>query len=285
MQQRVTLLHFHFWRKIGGMNGRGGGADLRREWDSESYHRIAEPQFAWGMKLVEGLQLRGDETLLDAGCGSGKLTAELLKRLAKGRVIAVDLSENMVRAAREFLKPQFGERVVCMQSDLCELMLEKTVDGVFSAATFHWVSDRGKMFERLCAALKVGGWFVAQAGGGRTLEGFWRIADRVVAREPFAEHLRGFKRQQDYLDPEITRQQMEVAGFRDIEVNLQDAPVQFPDAAAFCEFIKTVNLKNHVEKLPAELRGRLLNEVAEESVRSEKPLTLDYQRINLRARK
>jgi trans-aconitate 2-methyltransferase len=265
------------------MSGRDGGAGSGKEWDSASYHRISEPQFAWGIKLIENLSLRGDETVLDAGCGSGKLTAELLKRLPKGRVIAVDLSENMVTGAREFLKPQFGERVVCMHSDLCELMLEKTADGVFSAATFHWVSDRGKMFERLCAALKPGGWLVAQAGGGRNLQHFWRVADTVVRREPFAEHLTGFKRQQDYLDPETTRRQMEAAGFSEIEVSLQDAPVQFPDAVGFCEFIKTVNFRNHIEKLPAELRERLLNEVAEESMRSERPLMLDYQRINLRA--
>ena len=266
------------------MSGRGEEAGFGTEWDSESYHRISEPQFAWGKKLIETLTLRGDETVLDAGCGTGKLTAELLKRLPKGRVIAVDLSENMVTAAREFLKPQFGERVVCMHSDLSELMVEKTADGVFSAATFHWVSDRGKMFDRLCAALKPGGWLVAQAGGGKTLEGFWRVADAVLAREPFAEHLKGFKRQQDYLDPEITRDQMRAAGFAEIDVKLQDAPVEFPDGAAFCEFIKTVNFKNHVEKLPTELRGRLLDEVAEESMRSEWPLTLDYQRINMRAR-
>ena len=72
------------------MNGRSGGAGFGKEWDSESYHRISEPQFAWGMRLVESLNLRGDETVLDAGCGSGKLTAELLKRLPRGRVIAVD---------------------------------------------------------------------------------------------------------------------------------------------------------------------------------------------------
>ena len=166
------------------MNGRSGEAEFGKEWDSESYHRIAEPQFSWGMTLIENLQLRGDETVLDAGCGSGKLTAELLKRLPKGRVIAVDLSENMVTAAREFLRPQFGERVVCMHSDLRELMLERTADGVFSAATFHWVSDRGKMFERLCAALKPGGWFVRRLGAGERWRdiGGWRMRSLRVSR-------------------------------------------------------------------------------------------------------
>ena len=255
------------------------------DWNSEAYHRLSEPQYQWGLKMLKVLAVRGDEHILDAGCGSGKLTAELLKRLPQGRVIAVDLSENMVGAAREFLKPQFGAQILCMHSDLCELALEKVADGVFSAATFHWVSDRGKMFERLCAALKPGGWFVAQAGGGRTLEGFWRIADAVLLHEPFAEHLKGFKRQQDYLDAEITREQMQAAGFADIDVKLQDAPVKFPDEASFREFIRTVNLKNHVERLPAELRERLLDEVAEESMGSELPLTLDYQRINLRAKR
>ena len=74
-----------------------------REWDAETYDAVSDPQFEWGMEVLERLELRGDETALDAGCGSGRVTAELLERLPEGRVIAVDGSEAMIEKARERL--------------------------------------------------------------------------------------------------------------------------------------------------------------------------------------
>ena len=74
-----------------------------REWDAETYDEVSQPQFEWGMEVLGRLELRGDEVALDAGCGSGRVTAELAKRLPQGRVIAVDGSEAMIAKARERL--------------------------------------------------------------------------------------------------------------------------------------------------------------------------------------
>jgi trans-aconitate 2-methyltransferase len=95
------------------------------EWDATPYHRLSDPQFSWGNKVLKRLKLRGDELVLDAGCGIGRLTAELLERLPKGRVIAVDHSENMLRAASESLGPRFGDRVTFVRADLQTLRIEK----------------------------------------------------------------------------------------------------------------------------------------------------------------
>lgn len=107
------------------------------EWEAEAYHRLSDPQFSWGLRVLEELKLSGAETVLDAGCGTGRLTAELLKRLPRGRVIAVDRSRNVLRAAGEYLGPLFGERVRFVRADLQTLRVEEAVDGVFSTATFH----------------------------------------------------------------------------------------------------------------------------------------------------
>ena len=111
------------------------------EWNASSYHRLSNPQFSWGQKVLERLELRGNEEVLDAGCGTGRLTAELLERLPRGRVIAVDHSENMLRVAREYLASRYGDRVTFIRRDLQTLRLRESVDGVFSTATFHWIPD------------------------------------------------------------------------------------------------------------------------------------------------
>ena len=82
--------------------------DAAREWNSSEYHRLSQPQVSWGKKVLSRLRLRGEELVLDAGCGTGRLTADLLQALPHGRVVALDVSQNMARSAREFLQPQFG---------------------------------------------------------------------------------------------------------------------------------------------------------------------------------
>ena len=106
-----------------------------REWDAETYDAVSDPQFEWGMEVLERLELRGDEVAVDAGCGSGRVTDELVDRLPNGRVIAVDGSAAMVEKAKERL----GDRAAYLVSDLVELELREPVDLVFSTATFHWI--------------------------------------------------------------------------------------------------------------------------------------------------
>ena len=115
---------------------------------------------------MKRLKLRGDELLLDAGCGTGRLTAELLERLPKGRVIAADHSENMLRAASESLGPRFGDLETFVRADLQTLRIEEKVDGLLSTATFQWIKDYPQLYRHLYLAVKPGGWLVAQCGGG-----------------------------------------------------------------------------------------------------------------------
>ncbi len=140
--------------------------------------------------VIERLALRGDETVLDAGCGSGRVTKLLLERLPEGRVIAVDAAPSMVEEARAALGP--GVEVI--QSDLTELELDERVDAVFSNAVFHWVPDHDALFARLRAALRPGGRLVAQCGGAGNVERFHEVAKAVGDEEPFAEYLAGLDR-------------------------------------------------------------------------------------------
>ena len=144
-----------------------------REWDAATYDRVSEPQLQWGREVLDRLPLRGDERVLDAGCGSGRVTAELQSRLPRGRVVAVDGSAAMVARAREALGP--GAEVI--ESDLLDLELEEPVDAVFSTATFHWILDHDRLFNRLHAAVRPGGAMEAQCGGEGNVAEWQRVRD------------------------------------------------------------------------------------------------------------
>src|SRR6187431_1425343 len=92
---------------------------MPRDWDARTYDRVADPMTRWGAAVLDRLPLRGDERVLDAGCGSGRVTELLAERLPGGRVVALDGSSQMVAAARERLAP-FGDRVEYVVADLLE---------------------------------------------------------------------------------------------------------------------------------------------------------------------
>lgn len=254
-----------------------------REWDARTYHRVSDPQFAWGQKLLSRLELRGDETVLDAGCGSGRLTAVLAERLPQGRVLALDASTNMLDQAQHALA-QFGPKVELLQADLAALTLNQAVDVVFSNATFHWVLDHQTLFNGVFRALRPGGRLLAQCGGAGNLDRLRTRARRKMTDHRFAASFEGFTDAWYYAGPEDTERRLQAAGFVDAKAWLEPAPTRFANAEAFRQFLEAVVLRVHVARLtdPPQ-RQDFLNELVDEAAADPDPYTLDYVRLNLEA--
>jgi len=252
------------------------------EWDASVYHRVSDPHVEWGRRVLARLPLRGDETVLDAGCGSGRLTAFLLERLPRGRVLAVDASENMLREAAARLAPRFGDRVSFLRADLQTLALPVPVDALFSTATFHWIPDHPRLFRGLFAALVPGGRLVAQCGGGPNLAGLLaRVAD-LMAAPAFA----GWGGPWEFASAETTADRLRAAGFADVETGLEPEPTVLPGAASYREFLATVVLRAHLARLPdAPTRDAFLAPLVEQAAGDDPPFALDYWRLNLQARR
>jgi trans-aconitate 2-methyltransferase len=254
----------------------------RIEWDSEAYDRLSDPQFGWGVQLIESLPLRGDETVLDAGCGSGRLTAELLKRLPRGCIIALVASANMVKTAAARLSDQL-DRVEFREADLSSFTLPHPVDGIFSNAVFHWVPDHAQMFHSLFGALKPGGWLVAQFGGGGNLARLKARVSMMRTDEPFRRYLEKFDEVAHYEPIEPTVARMKDAGFVDVDAGLHAAPVTFPDAVVYKNFIRSVNLHRYIAKFPPEVEEDFVERLAALASKDDPPYTLDYVRLTVRA--
>jgi trans-aconitate 2-methyltransferase len=244
-----------------------------RNWDGKSYDRISGPMEALGQAVLDRLPLAGDETVLDAGCGSGRITETLMQRLPHGRVIAVDMSESMVAAARERLGPDADIR----RADLLELELDEPVDAILSTATFHWIADHERLFARLHGALRSGGRLVAQCGGEGNITKLRGRANAILARAPYAEHFKDWSAPWNYAAPEPTHERLLGAGFATARCWLAPAPTQ-PEHPR--EFLATIVLGPHVQHLPERLRDSFMDEVMSELG---EPVVVDYVRLNIDA--
>jgi trans-aconitate 2-methyltransferase len=234
---------------------------------------------ALGREVLERLRLTGDETVIDAGCGSGRITQALLERLPHGSVIAVDSSASMIEAAAERLQREGAHdgRLQLRRADLLELELDELADAVLSTATFHWIADHERLFSRLRALLRDGGQLVAQCGGAGNITTLRARVRPVQERDPYAEHFDGWETPWNYADPDSTRERLLDAGFTHASCWLQDAPRQ-PEHPR--EFLATIVLGPHVQQLPEQLRERFMDDVMAELG---EPVVVDYMRLNIDA--
>ena len=226
----------------------------------------------WGSNVLDRLTLLGTETVLDAGCGSGRVTEQLVERLPGGHAVALDASPSMVETARVRLG-RFGDRVSFAVADLGRPlpMGDASVDAILSTATFHWVPDHDALFANLARVLRPGGRLVAQCGGAGNIA-------RVLAVLPASGD--GWPGPWTFATPEATRARLEAAGFSAIETWLHDELETFEPGAPFREYLRTVVLGAHLERLATDAeRDALVDAVAERLPDA----TIDYVRLNILA--
>jgi len=250
------------------------GGSATRDWDAGTYDRVSAPQQQWAGAVLDRLRLRGDETVLDAGCGSGRVTRLLQDRLPQGRVVAVDGSAAMVDRAREHLDPKRTDFVV---ADLTELELADPVDAVFSNAVFHWVLDHRRLFTALGGCMKPGGRIEAQCGGDGNVARFYAVAADAALELGLTE-LEGFVPHR-FPGPEETAAILAECGFEAVECGLVPRPIVPPEPR---EFIRSVCLGAHLELLPEARRNEWLDAIME---RLGPEPELDYVRLNISATK
>lgn len=258
------------------------------EWNARAYNRLNNPMQTWGEAIVGRLDLRGDETALDLGCGSGRLTEFLLDKLPRGRVIAIDRSANMLESAREFLEPRYAGRVDYVQASLDDIDFAGVADVAFSNAAFHWVKDHPRLLAAIFCALKPGGWIIAQCGAAPNIAGVRERVAEITAECRFHPYFAGWQGPWEFASPELMARRLRDAGFADIVTDMFEAPVQLSSAGETRDYFENVILGTHLARIPdsqASLRAELLDRLTAASTTDDPPYRLDYWRLNLRARR
>jgi trans-aconitate 2-methyltransferase len=244
---------------------------MPRDWDAGTYDRVADPMTRWGETVLERLPLAGNERVLDAGCGSGRVTERLAERLPDGEVVALDGSPAMVDAARRRLA-RFGKRVEYVVADLGTPLPIGPVDAILSTATFHWVPDHDELFHNLAAVLPSGGRLVAQCGGVGNIASIQRVLATLGD---------GWLGDVHFETPGDTTRRLEAAGFREIDCWLTDEPTAFEPGEPLEAYLRTVVLGSHLARMPAADRDAFVHAVAAGLPEPR----IDYVRLNIVARR
>lgn len=238
------------------------------KWDAQTYDQVSDPQLRWGSAVLDLLELHGDETVLDAGCGSGRLTELLVRRVPAGVVIGLDAAATMAKQARARLGPQVPVVVADLGSPMP--FAPAVFDAVFSTATLHWVRDQRRLYQNFGYLLRTGGRLVAQCGG------FGNVASVIEAvRAVGGEDLDPWA----FATPEQSRSLLAANGFVDIESWLHPEPTPFESLADLATFLSTCVLNPWLDRLPTSRRAEFAQAVAAQLPGQE----IDYVRLNLTA--
>jgi trans-aconitate methyltransferase len=262
------------------------------DWDAETYHKLSDPQFAWGVRVLARLRPASGERILDLGCGSGRLTERLASEMQHGVVVGLDLSPTMLTEAKARLaerRPPSGPRRVdddgvaihLVRGDGSRLPFADRFDAVFSAATFHWIRDHDALFASIHHALAPGGRLVAQCGGGPNLARLLDRAHDLMDAPRYSQWFEGWSDPWNFADVPATIERMERAGFTQVHVSLEQAPTSLPDASTYASFLSVVCVRHHVARLPADERPGFLDALATRAAADDPPFTLDYWRLNV----
>ncbi|MCO6010666.1 class I SAM-dependent methyltransferase [Actinoallomurus purpureus] len=242
-----------------------------REWDATAYDALPLPHLRWGRRTLDRLTLSGDETVLEAGCGTGRDTAALLDLLPQGRVIAVDGSARMLDRLRARLADGL-DRVDVLQADLTEPLPIARADAAFSVATFHWIHDHDVLFANIARALRPGAPFVADCGGRGNIARVRAALAKVTGEDPEVWNFAG---------AEETRQRLERAGFTDVRADLVPDPARLEPGEQFESYLATVVLGAHLDRLPRSEHQGFVHAVAAELAEP----VVDYVRLEFSARR
>lgn len=250
-----------------GSSGAGSGRDVTQAgWDGTTYDAVSGPQLDAGRRILGRLDVPDGAVVVDAGCGSGRVTELLLDERADVTVVAMDVSSSMLAAAQDRLRRHAG-RVELIQVDLADAWpLRAPVDAVVSTNTFHWILDHRALFAAAHDVMKPGGQLLAVAGGSGSLGSVRTAARRAGVTVDGMNN---------YADPERTVELLREAGFVEVRCWLDDEPVRFPTHEEFVEYLATAALAPYDRG--AELAAQVADDLTE-------PVA-DFVRLNIVARR
>ena len=253
------------------------------DWDAAKYHRISDPQLAWGRAVAARLVPVPGERILDIGCGTGRLTSEIAAQPGIV-VVGLDRSAAMLQEAARH-GAGLKRPPMYVRADGAALPFVNVFDAVFSAAVFHWIPDHDRLFASIFAALKNEGRLIAQAGGAGNLDRLYGRARRLMASERYAEYFTSWAEPCHFENVVDTEVRLRHAGFTAIDVSLVIAPVPFEQPERYAEFVAAVCLRHQLHRLPERERDAFMQQLTAQALSDDPPLTLDYWRLNITAQK
>ena len=233
------------------------------EWDPKDYEKNSCAQEKWAKEIIEKLGLRGDEHILDIGCGDGKVSAELARHAPKGRVAGLDSSGEMIGYASAKYRGCANLRFE--KGDASSLRYEGEYDLVVSFACLHWVKDHRPVLEGIRRSLRPNGRTVLQFGGKGNAEDLVKAAEDVIAGN-WGGYFKEFTFPWTFYAAEEYRALIEQSGLKPLRVELIPKDREDLGKEGIASFIRTA-WHPYTSRIPEDMRNKFIDEVAEEYLR------------------
>lgn len=239
------------------------------KWDAEDYSRNSLAQLTWARELIAKLQLRGGESVLDIGCGDGKVTAEIAALVGDGRVVGIDSSAEMVEFARREIGGSLSN-VVFSVCDARELHFDQEFDVVFSNATLHWVIDHRPVLGGISRALKPGGRLLLQMGGRGNAADILSLMDALPADPAWGRYFQEQVTAYGFYVPEEYVGWLREAGLTPVRAELLERDMAQEGKEGLASWVRTTWLP-YTQRVPEGRRDDFVSDIVERYVRSHPP--------------
>ncbi len=208
-------------------------------WNPADYAAHSAAQAGWAEEVIQRLNLRGDERILDIGSGDGKMTAALARRVPRGRVTGLDSSPEMIRHARAAHAGALAPNLEFVLGDAQRLDLAGSYDIVFSNATLHWVRDHAAFLQGAARVLRAGGRLALSFGGRGNAQAVVDVCEKLIREPPWQELFAGFESPYFFPGPDEYQELLAAAGFEPIRVALVDKETFHAGLEGLAAWIRT----------------------------------------------
>jgi trans-aconitate 2-methyltransferase len=230
------------------------------KWNAEDYAKNSSAQLQWARELILKLPLQGHESVLDIGCGDGKVSAQLALSVKNGNVVGIDQSEDMIGRATEMFPSDKYPNLSFLRMDATDIQLPWRFDIAFSNATLHWVKDHLTVLRGVRSCLKAGGRILLQMGGRGNAADVFLAIETVIRSPQWAQHFRAFTPPYYFYGPEKYEEWLPVSGFRAVRVELIQKDMRHQGVDGLLGWLRTTWFP-YTDRLPVELRNAFLAEV------------------------
>lgn len=238
----------------------------QHNWNASDYAKNSEAQLQWANELIDKLNLQGNESLLDIGCGDGKITAAIAKILKNGSVCGIDASQTMIDFAQANYPHSHYQNLTFYQMDAKEIHLEQSFDVVFSNAVLHWVKDHLAVLDKVHDHLKPRGKILFQMGGQGNVGELRRVIDEIVQKSEWQAYFVNFTKPTYFYGPKDYLKWLPEMGFEPLRVELIPKDMQHQGKEGLKGWLRTTWFP-YTDQLPEELREPFLEAIVETYLR------------------
>lgn len=254
---------------------------MAHEFDGKKYEKASAHQKEWGAKLISELSLKGNERVLDLGCGDGVNTALIAEFLPHGEVVGIDASKGMIQTAK--FKEKANLRFIHM--DINEIEFDNEFDIIYSNATLHWVKDHNHLFKKVSKALRNGGLLRFNFAADGNCSHFYKVIRKAIKKDAFAHYFSDFSWPW-YMPPiDDYAQLASQSGLKDIKVWGENADRYFPDTETMIGWVDQPSLVPFLSCVPeshkVDFREYVVAEMIRETKQDNGQCFETFRRINL----